>query len=172
VYFQLHGTRHGCHHRIVVFVQARLEGSHSDRILGTQTEFHFNSVARVERAKRFVEAHMGEKAAAYTLVVIVNFAASYGSDREFTRRAIQLLVDARAEKDEKAWWTAEDTGVYGRGESASVETTGLFGTIDRQGRKSQALLPMAARTGEDPFTNSFRPLAFGISNRSRTSHHP
>jgi hypothetical protein len=79
----------------------------------------------VERARRFVEARMGEKADTYTLAVIANFAASYGSDREFTRHAIQLLLDARTEKDEKVWWTAEETGVYGRGESASVETTGL-----------------------------------------------
>jgi uncharacterized protein YfaS (alpha-2-macroglobulin family) len=79
----------------------------------------------VERAKRFVEAHMGEKADAYTLAVIANFAASYGSDREFTRHAIQLLLDARTEKEEKVWWTAEETGVHGTGESASVETTGL-----------------------------------------------
>ncbi len=79
----------------------------------------------VERAKRFVEAHLGEKADAYTLAVIANFAASYGSDREFTRHAVQLLLDARTEKEEKVWWTAEETGVYGSGESASVETTGL-----------------------------------------------
>jgi A-macroglobulin TED domain/Alpha-2-macroglobulin family/Carboxypeptidase regulatory-like domain/A-macroglobulin receptor binding domain/MG2 domain/Alpha-2-macroglobulin bait region domain len=79
----------------------------------------------VERAKRFVETHMGEKADTYTLAVIANFAASYAADREFTRHAIQLLLDARTEKDEKVWWTAEETGVYGSGESASVETTGL-----------------------------------------------
>ncbi len=79
----------------------------------------------VERAKRFVEAHMGAKADTYTLAVVANFAASYGSDREFTNQAIKLLLDARTEKDEKVWWTAEETGVYGRGESASVETTGL-----------------------------------------------
>jgi len=79
----------------------------------------------VERAKRFIEAHMAEKADTYTLAVIANFAARYGSDREFTQRAIQVLLDARTEKDEKVWWTAEETGVYGRGESASVETTGL-----------------------------------------------
>jgi uncharacterized protein YfaS (alpha-2-macroglobulin family) len=79
----------------------------------------------VERAKRFVEEHMGEKADTYTLAVIANFAASYGSDREFTRHAVQLLLDAQTEKDEKVWWTAEETGVYGSGESASVETTGL-----------------------------------------------
>jgi uncharacterized protein YfaS (alpha-2-macroglobulin family) len=79
----------------------------------------------VERAKRFVEEHMDEKADAYTLAVIANFAASYGSDREFTRHAAQLLLDAQTGKDEKVWWTAEETGVYGSGESASVETTGL-----------------------------------------------
>lgn len=92
----------------------------------------------VERAKRFVEAHMGEKADSYTLAVIANFAASYGSDREFTRHAIQLLLDVRTEKDEKVWWTAEETGVYGAGESASVETTGLA---------VQALLQSGEATG-------------------------
>jgi hypothetical protein len=61
----------------------------------------------------------------YTLAVVANFAAEYGKDREFTNRAMQLLLDARTEKDEQAWWTAEETGVYGRGASANVETTGL-----------------------------------------------
>jgi uncharacterized protein YfaS (alpha-2-macroglobulin family) len=79
----------------------------------------------VEQAKRFVEAHMAAKADTYTLAVIANFAASYGADREFTRQAIQLLLDARTEKEEKVWWTTEETGMYGTGESASVETTGL-----------------------------------------------
>ena len=38
---------------------------------------------------------------------------------------MQLLLDARTEKDEQVWWSAEETGVYGSGASASVETTGL-----------------------------------------------
>ena len=38
---------------------------------------------------------------------------------------MQLLLDARTEKGEQVWWTAEETGVYSSGESASVETTGL-----------------------------------------------
>src|SRR5260370_42316404 len=38
---------------------------------------------------------------------------------------MQLLLDARTEKDEQAWWSAEETGVYASGASASVETTGL-----------------------------------------------
>lgn len=38
---------------------------------------------------------------------------------------MQLLLDARTEKDEQAWWTAEETSVYATGASAAVETTGL-----------------------------------------------
>jgi hypothetical protein len=81
--------------------------------------------AAVEKAKQFVQSHMNEKADKYTLAVVANFAADYGRDREFTNRAMQFLLDARTEKDEQAWWTAEETGVYGRGASAAVETTGL-----------------------------------------------
>ena len=67
---------------------------------------------------------------AYTLAVVANFAVDFGNgdqgkDREFTRRAMQLLLDARTEKDEQAWWSAEETGFYAQGASASVETTGL-----------------------------------------------
>ncbi len=42
-----------------------------------------------------------------------------------THQAIQLLLDARTEKNEQVWWSADETGVYGSGLSASVETTGL-----------------------------------------------
>src|SRR5207249_1273000 len=69
----------------------------------------------VERAERFVENHMSTKLDAYTLAVVANFAADYRKDREFTRQAMQLLLDARTEKDEQAWWSAEETGVYGQG---------------------------------------------------------
>jgi uncharacterized protein YfaS (alpha-2-macroglobulin family) len=84
----------------------------------------------VEKAKQFIEAHMSAKADAYTLAVVANFAVDYGSgehgkDRDFTRQAMQLLLDAHTEKDEQAWWSADETGVYARGDSASVETTGL-----------------------------------------------
>jgi uncharacterized protein YfaS (alpha-2-macroglobulin family) len=79
----------------------------------------------VEQAKKFVEAHMNGKMDAYTLAVVANFAAEYGKDREFTRQAIQLLLDAREEKDEQAWWNSQETSVYATGPSASVETTGL-----------------------------------------------
>jgi hypothetical protein len=78
-----------------------------------------------EKAKEYVAAHLNGKVDAYTLAVAANFAAEYGQDREFTRQAMRMLLDARTEKDEQAWWTAEETGVYGRGESAAVETTGL-----------------------------------------------
>jgi alpha-2-macroglobulin-like protein len=36
-----------------------------------------------------------------------------------------LLLDARTEKDDQAWWDADETSVYATGTSASVETTGL-----------------------------------------------
>src|SRR5450759_4844682 len=63
----------------------------------------------VEKARQYVErqinavgTHMPDT---YTLAVIANFAADYGKDREFTGRAMQLLLAARTEKDEQAWWT-------------------------------------------------------------------
>ena len=79
----------------------------------------------VEKAKEYVAAHLNGKIDAYTLAVAANFAADYQKDREFTGRAMRMLLDARTEKDQQAWWTAEETGVYGGGASAAVETTGL-----------------------------------------------
>jgi len=79
----------------------------------------------VDKAKEYVAAHLNGKVDAYTLAVAANFAAEYGRDREFTSQAMRILLAARTEKDEQAWWTAEETGVYGRGASAAVETTGL-----------------------------------------------
>jgi uncharacterized protein YfaS (alpha-2-macroglobulin family) len=79
----------------------------------------------VEKAKEYVAAHLDGKVDAYTLAVVANFAVEYGKDREFTDRAMRRLLDARTEKEEQVSWTAEETGVYGRGASAAVETTGL-----------------------------------------------
>jgi uncharacterized protein YfaS (alpha-2-macroglobulin family) len=79
----------------------------------------------VENARQFIEKHMSAKLDTYTLAVLANFATDYGSDREFTRQAMELLLDAHTEKDDEAWWTAEETSVYATGTSASVETTGL-----------------------------------------------
>jgi len=88
----------------------------------------------VEKAKQFIEKSMSAKMDAYTLAVVANFAVDYGTggqgvdqgkDRDFTRHAMQLLLDAHTEKDEQAWWSADETGVYATGASASVETTGL-----------------------------------------------
>jgi hypothetical protein len=79
----------------------------------------------VEKARGFVAEHMGDKTDAYTLAVTANFAADYGRDREFTNRAMNALLDAKTEKDGEISWTAEETNVYARGPSASVETTGL-----------------------------------------------
>ena len=43
----------------------------------------------------------------------------------FTDRVMQLLLDARTEKDDQVWWNSEETGMYATGASAAVETTGL-----------------------------------------------
>jgi uncharacterized protein YfaS (alpha-2-macroglobulin family) len=79
----------------------------------------------VEKARQYVEQHMSGSMDAYTLAVLANFAVDYQKDRGFAGRAMGLLMDARTEKDDQTWWTAEQTGVYGGGASASVETTGL-----------------------------------------------
>ena len=81
--------------------------------------------AAVEKAKRFIESHRGEKPDTYTLAIIANFAADYGKDREFTRQSMQALLDARSESGDQVSWTAEETGVYSTGSSAAIETTGL-----------------------------------------------
>ena len=79
----------------------------------------------VENARQFIEKHMSAKLDTYTLAVLANFATDYGKDRDFTRQAMQLLLDARTEKDDQVWWSADETSVYATGTSASVETTGL-----------------------------------------------
>jgi uncharacterized protein YfaS (alpha-2-macroglobulin family) len=105
----------------------------------------------IERAKQFAEQHMSDKMDSYTLAVLANFAADYGKDREFTSRAARLLLDARTEKDDQAWWSAEETSVYASGTSANIETTGLA---------VQALL----KWGEDPAT-SRRAIAYITSKK-------
>lgn len=93
----------------------------------------------VDKAKQYVESHLDASPDAYTLAVAANFAADYARDRAFTDRAVQLLLDARTEKDDKVWWTAEETGVFGAGESAAVETTGLAAqALLKSGRESAA----------------------------------
>jgi uncharacterized protein YfaS (alpha-2-macroglobulin family) len=79
----------------------------------------------IEKARQYIDGHRNAKADAYTLAVVANFAADYPNDRAYARQAVQQLVEARTEKDEQAWWTAEETAVFGRGESAAIETTGL-----------------------------------------------
>jgi uncharacterized protein YfaS (alpha-2-macroglobulin family) len=79
----------------------------------------------VEKAKDYIESHSGAKLDSYTLAIIANFAADYKKDRDFTRRSMQALNDARQEKGDQVFWTVEETSVYATGESAAVETTGL-----------------------------------------------
>ena len=80
----------------------------------------------VEKARQFIEsAHEREDGRLHAGGGRQLRRRLCAKDREFTRQAMQLLLDARTEKDEQVWWSAEETGVYGRGASASVETTGL-----------------------------------------------
>jgi len=80
----------------------------------------------VDKASQFIQSHLSSsKTDTYTLAVLANFAVDYGKDREFTRQAIELLLNARTEKGEQVWWSSEETSVYSTGTSASVETTGL-----------------------------------------------
>src|SRR6266478_5462148 len=65
--------------------------------------------AAVEKARQFIQSQVNGKADSYTLAVLANFAADNGKDREFSNRAMRLLLDARTEKDEQTWWTAEET---------------------------------------------------------------
>ncbi len=79
----------------------------------------------VETREELCGGAFGGKVDAYTLAVIANFAADRKGDPEFTRRAMQALLDARVEKGDQVYWTAAETGMYSSGESAAVETTGL-----------------------------------------------
>ncbi len=79
----------------------------------------------IDKAKDYIEGHLDSAPDPYTLAVIANFATEYGRDRDFTRRSMQALLDARTEKDGQVFWSAEETGVYSTGASAAIETTGL-----------------------------------------------
>ena len=101
----------------------------------------------VETARQFIEKHMSAKLDTYTLAVLANFATDYGKDRDFTREAMELLLDARTEKGDQVWWSADETSVYATGTSASVETTGLavqallkWGQASGTGRKALSYL--------------------------------
>jgi len=101
----------------------------------------------MDKARGYVESHSGEKSDAYTLAVVANFAVDDGRDRDFTRRAMEALLDAHKEQGEQVYWTAEETGMYATGDSAAIETTGLatqallkWGQAPAVARKSLAYL--------------------------------
>ena len=70
----------------------------------------------VEKARQFIENHMSGKDRRL-------HAGGPGQLRRRLRkgprvslaRRCKLLLDARTEKDEQAWWTSEETGVYATG---------------------------------------------------------
>ena len=78
----------------------------------------------LDKAKHFIDS-ANPPTDAYTLAVIANFAVDYGRDRDFTRRTMQALIDARTENGDQVSWTTPETGVYSTGPSAAIETTGL-----------------------------------------------
>lgn len=79
----------------------------------------------VARAQDYISGHLDAKTDAYTLAVLANFAAGNGRDSELTHRILQMLVDARTDEGDRTWWKSDETAVFGGGESAAVETTGL-----------------------------------------------
>ena len=79
----------------------------------------------VQKASDYVQKHLSEKMDPYTLAVLANFAVDSAQDRGFTGEVMQRLMDARTERDDQVWWSAEETSIYATGTSASVETTGL-----------------------------------------------
>jgi uncharacterized protein YfaS (alpha-2-macroglobulin family) len=79
----------------------------------------------VEKARRYIDQHSGSSTDPYTLAVVANFAVDYAKDRDFTRNAMQAIIDVRTEKGDQVSWTTGETGVYSTGESAAIETTGL-----------------------------------------------
>ena len=90
----------------------------------------------VARARDFIGRHLDPSAGTYTLAVLANFAAEL-KDSDLTHRVVPMLIGARSEEGGFAFWKSEETGLYGGGESAAVESTGLA---------VQALL----KTGEAP----------------------
>ena len=79
----------------------------------------------LERAKAYIDAHRSVVTDPYTLAVIASFAADYKQDRTFINEAMQALLQVKTEHGEDVLWTAGETGMYGSGDSAAVETTGL-----------------------------------------------
>src|SRR6185437_10462653 len=85
----------------------------------------------VDKAKHFIEESLrsASKPGAsnqdgYTLAVLANFAVD-NNDSGFADDAMQELLSARTEQGDNVSWSAEETSMYARGSSASVETTGL-----------------------------------------------
>ena len=60
-----------------------------------------NQGPAVQKAAEYIQKHLSEKVDAYTLAVVANFAVDSGKDREFTRQAMQMLLDGRTERISK-----------------------------------------------------------------------
>jgi A-macroglobulin TED domain/Alpha-2-macroglobulin family/Carboxypeptidase regulatory-like domain/MG2 domain/A-macroglobulin receptor binding domain/Alpha-2-macroglobulin bait region domain/Macroglobulin domain MG3 len=84
----------------------------------------------LDRAQHYLADHLDQRLDSYTLAVLANFAVEYSviensKSNAFARQVMQMLIEARLEKDKQSYWNAEETGVFARGTSATIETTGL-----------------------------------------------
>ena len=94
------------------------------------------------KGQQFIQSHLfSGRVDAYTLAVVANFAVDYGKDREFARRAIELLLNARTEKDELVWWSSEETSVYSTGTSANGGDHGAGCASTPEMERRRPLLP-------------------------------
>lgn len=83
----------------------------------------------IAKATHYLEGRLDTESSpkldSYTLAVLANFTADGDKNSAFAHRMLQRLIDARVDKDEFSYWTAQETGVYSTGSSAEVEPTGL-----------------------------------------------
>jgi uncharacterized protein YfaS (alpha-2-macroglobulin family) len=79
----------------------------------------------IDKARAYIEKHLDEKPDSYTLAVLANFAVDGDKESALSHRILQQLLDAQQQQGEQVFWNSAQTGMYGAGKSAQVETTGL-----------------------------------------------
>ena len=127
-------------------------------LLYTSTGYHGPAV---DKARAYIASHLDSHPDAYTLAVLANFAVADNKDRDLTARIFQMLLDARTETADKVSWSAEETGVYSTGSSATIETTGLA---------AQALLKWGPVSYTHLLTMSIILSATTVPCRRKTTH--
>jgi uncharacterized protein YfaS (alpha-2-macroglobulin family) len=79
----------------------------------------------IDKARTYIEKHQDEKPDSYTLAVLANFAVDGDKGSALSHHILQQLLDAQQQQGEQVFWDSPQTGMYGAGKSAQVETTGL-----------------------------------------------